>query len=327
MSGSSAPHLGVAFLAALRRRSSVESHLVLWQAPRRASSWRCGWIRLQYRAGKPMLSMTRRTSARRSRPARSRLWGWSSSPARCARWPAMAHGDPTTWSRAASVTLAERRRLVLVTRETPLSYIHVRNMAAATEAGATVLPPVPELPRRIPVHRRTAVRLIRESAGPVSGASLRLSNFRTRRDGKNRRGPLEEIVGLGVQGHLGPADLAVSRIPCAAGAPLRIGASGSATVAFRKLAAVGVDRQRPARPGVALGQEGTGLALPAEAVPLEHLEYPDGGGVLQVGQVHVRRLPARLTYRLVAMSLIQGRISLSGFWSLRSADCWAMASR
>jgi 4-hydroxy-3-polyprenylbenzoate decarboxylase len=49
----------------------------------------------------------------------------------------------TLMSRAADVVLKERRRLVLMVRETPLHLGHLRSMVAATEMGAIVFPPVP----------------------------------------------------------------------------------------------------------------------------------------------------------------------------------------
>ena len=55
---------------------------------------------------------------------------------------AHAHADDLV-SRAADVVLHERRRLVLVPRETPLNLAHLRNMVAVTEMGAIVFPPVP----------------------------------------------------------------------------------------------------------------------------------------------------------------------------------------
>ncbi|KAA3596118.1 MAG: UbiX family flavin prenyltransferase [Calditrichaeota bacterium] len=45
--------------------------------------------------------------------------------------------------RAADVTLKERRRLILVPRETPFSRIHLKNMLACSEAGADIVPPNP----------------------------------------------------------------------------------------------------------------------------------------------------------------------------------------
>jgi len=58
----------------------------------------------------------------------------------------IATGVTTTLiSRAADVTLKERRRLVLMVRETPLHAGHLKNMLAATEIGAIIAPPVPAM--------------------------------------------------------------------------------------------------------------------------------------------------------------------------------------
>jgi 4-hydroxy-3-polyprenylbenzoate decarboxylase len=57
---------------------------------------------------------------------------------------AVAHGfADNLLTRAADVTLKERRKLLLMVRETPFNLAHLRNMTAVTEMGAIVFPPLP----------------------------------------------------------------------------------------------------------------------------------------------------------------------------------------
>jgi len=62
---------------------------------------------------------------------------------------AVAHGlSDNLVARAADVILKERRRLVLMVRETPFNLAHLRNMTAVTEMGGIVFPPLPSFYNR-----------------------------------------------------------------------------------------------------------------------------------------------------------------------------------
>lgn len=79
---------------------------------------------------------------------------------------AVAHGfGDNLISRAADVTLKERRRLVVVPRETPLNLAHLRNMAAVTEMGGIIFPPLPAFYGTA----KSLPQLVDESVGRILG--------------------------------------------------------------------------------------------------------------------------------------------------------------
>lgn len=78
----------------------------------------------------------------------------------------VAHGlSDNLIARAADVTLKERRRLIVMPRETPLNLAHIRNMASVTEMGGIIFPPLPAFYGKT----KTLEQLIDETVGRVLG--------------------------------------------------------------------------------------------------------------------------------------------------------------
>jgi polyprenyl P-hydroxybenzoate/phenylacrylic acid decarboxylase-like protein len=142
MSGSSAPQLGIALMEALCDSPEVETHLVISEGARRSIELEAGAdpddvAKLATAAYDP------RDLAAAISSGSFLTDGMVVIPCSMRTLAAVATGNSADLLvRAADVTLKERRRLVLVTRESPLNLIHIRNMEAVTLAGATVMPPV-----------------------------------------------------------------------------------------------------------------------------------------------------------------------------------------
>jgi 4-hydroxy-3-polyprenylbenzoate decarboxylase len=143
MSGASAPVYGVRLLEVLRDVPDVETHLVLSDGARRTVAYEmerdpdsvtalADVVHEERAVGDSIASGTFVTD------------GMVVAPCSIKTLSAIASSySDNLISRAADVCLKERRRLVLVVRETPLHAGHLRLMLQATEAGAVILPPVP----------------------------------------------------------------------------------------------------------------------------------------------------------------------------------------
>lgn len=148
ITGASAPHLGIHLLRALRRLGTVETHLVISQAAHRTIELEAG-MRPSEVAALADVAHRRGDIAASIASGSFPTLGMAVVPCSMRTLAGIAHGyGDDLLTRAADVCLKERRRLVLVARETPLSLVHLRNMVAVTEAGATVLPPMPAFYQR-----------------------------------------------------------------------------------------------------------------------------------------------------------------------------------
>jgi 2,5-furandicarboxylate decarboxylase 2 len=143
LSGASGAMIGVRLLAALRRIGRHETHLVVSSSGVLTAAQELGLARGDLDALADVVHNVRDIGA--SVASGSFVTeGMVIAPCSMKTLASVANGySDNLLTRAADVTLKERRRLVLVARETPLNLAHLRNMTLATEMGAIVMPPVP----------------------------------------------------------------------------------------------------------------------------------------------------------------------------------------
>lgn len=143
ISGASGSVYGVRLLQRLREFNEVQVHLVVSQA---------GWLNLQHELGldrQALQSMVHTVHEAQDigAPIASGSFQFHSmviAPCSMRTLAAVAHAlSDNLITRAADVMLKERRRLVLMARETPLNLAHLRNMVSVTEMGGIIYPPVP----------------------------------------------------------------------------------------------------------------------------------------------------------------------------------------
>ena len=143
ISGASGALYGVRLLQQLQAMDGIESHLVVSDAGWRNVEEEQGLDRTAIEALAYQVHDVRDVGA--AIASGSFLGaGMVIAPCSMRTLAAVAHGlSDNLLTRAADVMLKERRRLVLMVRESPLNLAHLRNMVAVTEMGGIVCPPMP----------------------------------------------------------------------------------------------------------------------------------------------------------------------------------------
>jgi polyprenyl P-hydroxybenzoate/phenylacrylic acid decarboxylase-like protein len=165
MTGATGAIYGVRLLEVLRESGGFETHLIVSDAGALNLQHELGMKRAEAHALADVVHGIDDIGACISSGA-FRTEGMIIAPCSMKTLAAVAHGfGDNLISRAADVTLKERRRLVVVPRETPLNLAHIRNMAAVTEMGGIIFPPLPAFYGAA----KTLPQLIDESVGRMLG--------------------------------------------------------------------------------------------------------------------------------------------------------------
>ncbi|MFZ6872217.1 UbiX family flavin prenyltransferase [Undibacterium sp. Di27W] len=143
ITGATGAIYGVRLLQVLRNISGVESHLLISEAGVLNLHQEMDLKRKDVEALADVVHHVRDVGA--SIASGSFLSdGMIIAPCSMKTLAAVAHGlSDNLITRAADVVLKERRRLVLMVRETPFNLAHLRNMTAVTEMGGIIFPPLP----------------------------------------------------------------------------------------------------------------------------------------------------------------------------------------
>ncbi|MFM0497144.1 UbiX family flavin prenyltransferase [Paraburkholderia caledonica] len=143
ISGASGALIGARLLAALRRLGTHETHLIVSASGAVTAAQELGMTRGDLDSLADVVYNVRDIGAAVASGSFITA-GMVIAPCSMKTLAAVANGfADNLLTRAADVMLKERRRLVMVARETPLNLAHLRNMTHATEMGAIVMPPVP----------------------------------------------------------------------------------------------------------------------------------------------------------------------------------------